>query len=40
MAIRTKIRTTGAEWAAMAVVFCAGAVTGAVGLLAFLTWGR
>ena len=40
MAIRSEIRTTGAEWAAMAAVFCAGAVSGVVGLLAFLTWGR
>lgn len=39
MAIRSDIRTSRAEWAAMTVVFCAGAVVGVVGLLAFLTWG-
>lgn len=39
MAIRSEMRTSRAEWAAMTVVFCAGAVVGAGVLLVYLLWG-
>ncbi|WP_268960504.1 hypothetical protein [Pseudoxanthomonas winnipegensis] len=39
MTIRSDIRTSRAEWAAAAVIFCSGAVVGAGVLLVYLLWG-
>lgn len=39
MTIRSDIRTSRAEWAAAAVIFCGGLVVGAVLMLVYLLWG-